>query len=495
MSKKLNIFIPITKIDEEKRLIFGVATAEQPDKSGEICDYASTVPYYKEWSAEIEKASDGKSKGNLRVMHGNVVAGTIPQINFNDTEKQIEICGKVIDDAEWKKVMAGAYTGFSQGGAYVKTWKDGEFTRYTANPCEISLVDNPCLSTATFEVLKADGGIELRKFQTLEQNKMAKKEMEVNEVKQGWQASDGSFHINKAAATAHNEELAKKAEVADEESDKETEEAGDDEKKAGKAEGASTTEADNKEKDGVTKADGDATPELKKYTGGEVWDVQCAMDALKIIIGLFSSETFEAKFQGENEPGQLADLKMVIDKLKSFIASEIMETEEEGNVMQMSANGDLEKAGAKISKASMEHIKKMHKSASDHMDTMKECMKSLGAMEEEEEGEGEDDKDDKAEKAVQAILAKAQEATKKLEEESNLKLEKFNATVDALQKRIATLEAQPADAKGATKVILKDQENHGAEPAKSTPVEELLKRTDLSPEAMAQEYIKLITKK
>jgi hypothetical protein len=37
----MNLFIPITKIDTAQRLVYGVVTAEAPDVSGEVCDYAS----------------------------------------------------------------------------------------------------------------------------------------------------------------------------------------------------------------------------------------------------------------------------------------------------------------------------------------------------------------------------------------------------------------------------------------------------------------------
>jgi len=168
----LNLFIPLTKIDEEKRLVYGVATAEVKDRTGEICDYATTKPYYEAWSTDVHKASGGKSVGNLRAMHGKIAAGKITDIAFDDTNKKIEICAKVVDDQEWKKVLEGVYTGFSQGGAYVKRWDDptdSTIKRYTADPTEVSLVDVPCLKTATFEVIKADGQTEMRKFHTKEE--------------------------------------------------------------------------------------------------------------------------------------------------------------------------------------------------------------------------------------------------------------------------------------------------------------------------------------
>lgn len=164
----LKLFIPITKIDAAKRLVYGVATAEQPDIAKEICDYATTKPLYQVWSEGFSKVTDGKSLGNLRVMHGNVAAGKLTDIAFNDDAKKIEICAKVVDDAEWNKVQEGVYTGFSQGGKYIKRWKDGDFTRYTAEPVEISLVDAPCLPEATFEIVKVDGSTEMRKFKAVE---------------------------------------------------------------------------------------------------------------------------------------------------------------------------------------------------------------------------------------------------------------------------------------------------------------------------------------
>jgi hypothetical protein len=161
----LRMFIPITKVDAARRLVYGVATAELEDRAGEICDYATTKPLYEKWSEEIAKSSRGKSLGNLRAMHGPVAAGKITAITFNDDAKQIEICAKVVDDAEWVKVREGVYTGFSQGGTYEKRWTDIDGrTRYTAAPNEISLVDLPCLPQATFEMIKADGTSERRRF-------------------------------------------------------------------------------------------------------------------------------------------------------------------------------------------------------------------------------------------------------------------------------------------------------------------------------------------
>ncbi len=167
MTDQMHLFIPLSKADAAKRLVYGSATAELPDRAGEICDYASTKPLYEQWSADCARASGGKSLGNVRAMHGNVAAGKVASIAFNDEEKRIEIAAKIVDDDEWRKIEEGVYTGFSQGGAYVKRWSDPEnpdLTRYTARPIEISLVDLPCLPEATFELVKADGAVRDARF-------------------------------------------------------------------------------------------------------------------------------------------------------------------------------------------------------------------------------------------------------------------------------------------------------------------------------------------
>ncbi|MFZ1964474.1 MAG: hypothetical protein WAU78_13595, partial [Roseiarcus sp.] len=161
----LDLFLPLAKVDLDQRIVQGVVTAEAPDRVGEICDYASTKPYFEAWSAEALSASGGKSLGAVRAMHGRVAAGKLTDIAFDDEGKRILVAAKIVDDDEWLKVTEGVYTGFSQGGRYVERWPDPQsgLTRYTAEPSEISLVDLPCLPGATFEVIK-NGVVEKRAF-------------------------------------------------------------------------------------------------------------------------------------------------------------------------------------------------------------------------------------------------------------------------------------------------------------------------------------------
>ena len=170
----MDTFFQLRKVDEEKRLVYGRATQEVIDRSGEIMDYDTSKPLIEAWSLEAETASGGLSKGNVRSQHRkDSAAGKVVDIEFDDSSKSVDIVVKVVDDGDWKKVQEGVYTGFSMGGSYAKKWNDPSLTtasgkaivRYTAAPSEVSLVDRPCVPTAGFfEVQKADGTTEQRAF-------------------------------------------------------------------------------------------------------------------------------------------------------------------------------------------------------------------------------------------------------------------------------------------------------------------------------------------
>lgn len=171
MSKaKARVFVPLTKVDEEQRLVYGRITQEVMDKAKEVMDYETSKPFFEKWSNGIHEASGGLSKGNVRVMHGLVAAGKLTELDFDDADQAIDVCAKVVDDGEWEKVKEGVYTGFSVGGSYEKKWTETDpetkekIKKYTANPNEVSLVDNPCVPSATFTMFKADGAEEQVQF-------------------------------------------------------------------------------------------------------------------------------------------------------------------------------------------------------------------------------------------------------------------------------------------------------------------------------------------
>lgn len=175
------MFIPLRKVDAAQRLVYGQID-ETPDRSKEVFDYASSKPNFEAWSNELKKASDGKNLGNVRSMHKAVAAGKLVELVFNDDAKRIEVCAHIVDNDEWEKIEEGVYTGFSPGGKYLKRWRDGGITRYTAKPSELSLVDFPCIPTATFTMVKGDGLAEEHAFKTLSGDDLRKSLYQVGQL-------------------------------------------------------------------------------------------------------------------------------------------------------------------------------------------------------------------------------------------------------------------------------------------------------------------------
>ena len=154
-----DILIPFVKIDESQRLVYA-SLDETPDRGREIFDYASSKVEFEKWSAELAKASDGKSLGNVREMHQKVAAGKVVDLTFHDDARRIDFAIHVVDDGAWEKVATGVYTGISPGGSRLRSWPDPadpRLKRYTGRPVEVSLVDLPANPNATFTMVKADG--------------------------------------------------------------------------------------------------------------------------------------------------------------------------------------------------------------------------------------------------------------------------------------------------------------------------------------------------
>lgn len=157
------MFIPLMKAVAAQRLVSGYLD-ETPDRAGEIMDYATAKGAFQDWSAGMEKASGGKSLGNIRGQHANIAAGKLVDITFDDMAKAIHVTAKIVDDNEWRKVEEGVYTGFSPGGKYAKRWADAPHHRYTPLVKELSIVDIPCKPESTFTMVKADGAEEEVEF-------------------------------------------------------------------------------------------------------------------------------------------------------------------------------------------------------------------------------------------------------------------------------------------------------------------------------------------
>lgn len=158
---KKTLYIPIAKVDEEKREVWGYATSEAIDSQGDIIDYEASKKAFSSWV------------GNIREMHDEKrVIGKAIDIQFDDLNRRVLIGAKISESADgqnaWTKVKEGLFSGFSIGGMVhrvvdeMRTLADGanETVRrildYTL--AETSLVDNPANPEARLVMVKQIDG-------------------------------------------------------------------------------------------------------------------------------------------------------------------------------------------------------------------------------------------------------------------------------------------------------------------------------------------------
>lgn len=135
-------FIPIAKVDEDQRMVYGYASTPDLDSQGEIVSLdglKKALPEYLQYPT-------------LREMHQSKVAGTVKNTEIREgKDKGLYIGAKVVADDAWNFVKEGVYRGFSIGGNVVH--KAGNIIT-DLELVEISLVDVPANKKASIEVWK-----------------------------------------------------------------------------------------------------------------------------------------------------------------------------------------------------------------------------------------------------------------------------------------------------------------------------------------------------
>lgn len=156
------LFIPFTKVDDEKRLVYGLATTEALDGEGEVVDYEASKAAFKEWSDYFLKITKGDSQGNIREMHLPIAAGKAVAWEALDDDKAIGLTALITDDAAWEKVKSKTYTGYSIGmrNMKIRVEKRGSATVPVVKKyrlAEVSVVDKPMNPETVFLSVKSDG--------------------------------------------------------------------------------------------------------------------------------------------------------------------------------------------------------------------------------------------------------------------------------------------------------------------------------------------------
>lgn len=151
----------ITKVDQDRRCVWGYATVEQPDKQGDIVDYQASVAAFQGWPGNIREQHDPKKAiGKAIDWRG-------------DPDKRAIWLGAYISkspegEAAWTKVQEGILKGYSIKGEVqgskpeVQVADDGtdrhlnRITKYRLD--EVSLVDNPACPDAMIHLVKSVDG-------------------------------------------------------------------------------------------------------------------------------------------------------------------------------------------------------------------------------------------------------------------------------------------------------------------------------------------------
>ena len=421
------IFVNITRVDEDARMVYGYGSREDiVDSYGTIIDLDSVkncMDTYMEFPA-------------LREMHQMQAAGKTVEYTIDDVG--VMLGAKVVDDSAWNKVKEGVYRGFSIGG---KKAKEVDNRIFLKSITEFSLVDSPSNAGCTIDSYRIKGDDEMSKKEAPKPAEAEVKRAEVpyaDELNKHFPV-DTVRHCEAALAILNKSKLpAEEVEVM-----------------RGKVTAAleALLTADEK----IQRGNWDEI--TGRYITDEIDDCQTALYALSSLMQLQTKEVAE----GISE--QVNALQSAISAIKDFIASEIMENEIADDVTAgAGAEDDTTRKGAAISGKNLERIQAMH----DHSAALgAKCQECNGGDVAKADGEDDD---------VQRLAG--------LEEE----VKRLSGQNEDLVKRVKELEAEPAPAKGKLIVVERGQDIASA--AQAAADEEIKRIESLPPEQQAVELVR-----
>ena len=144
------LYSPLTKAEENEDgtlTVEGIASAETVDATGETVLASAMEAALPDFFAY--------GTGNLREMHQLSAAGTVDVAEVND-EGLTRITATVVDPVAVLKCKSGVYKGFSIGGKVLARDPKDRKVITKIKLVEISLVDRPCCPEAKIEVWKAE---------------------------------------------------------------------------------------------------------------------------------------------------------------------------------------------------------------------------------------------------------------------------------------------------------------------------------------------------
>ena len=144
----INLSVPFTKVNREKRTVSGFATLDNIDQTGDVVTSESSLKAFENF------------RGNIREMHGSNAVGKMVSFRpetFYDPKSKEFFNGVYVDayiskgaQDTWEKVLDGTLSGFSIGGKIIESDNEvnkanGKTVRFIKNYelIELSIVDSP----------------------------------------------------------------------------------------------------------------------------------------------------------------------------------------------------------------------------------------------------------------------------------------------------------------------------------------------------------------
>jgi hypothetical protein len=144
----INLSVPFTKVNREKRTVSGFATLDNLDQTGDVVTSEASMKAFESF------------RGNIREMHGPTAVGKMvsfkPETYYDPMTKQF-YSGVYVDayiskgaQDTWEKILDGTLQGFSIGGKIIDS--ENEVNKSTGKPVrfikeyalmELSVVDSP----------------------------------------------------------------------------------------------------------------------------------------------------------------------------------------------------------------------------------------------------------------------------------------------------------------------------------------------------------------
>jgi len=164
--ENFNLSFPIEMIKKEQRIISGIATADNIDKSGDIVEFEASLEAFKNWG------------GNIREMHAPVAVGkavnyeaVIVKGEDGNQYNAIRVDAYISKGAQdtWEKILDGTLKAFSIGGKIMEK-SESTTKMFRGKPVnvikkyslgELSVVDNPANAIATVDIVKRDASGDL----------------------------------------------------------------------------------------------------------------------------------------------------------------------------------------------------------------------------------------------------------------------------------------------------------------------------------------------